>query len=490
MKNKIILVVIIIIGLISNIVPQSLFRSGIFLHHSTGGCIWSSPDNLGTTSIPLEMTAYNISHNYTGNDAVTMIGTGSETWFPLGAVGNEWELWHRIFDGYTGDGDIQPYLNDNKIIVIKSCYPSSLLTGVGSAADTLTPELKTIYNYKWHWRSIIRVMQQHPDNFFAIWTNAPYRGGNGELSHQFCKWAKDTLATGNDPIFGDFPDNVYVFDFFHKLASPPNWWLPDSLSYWNGSGFESHPNGRATDLVAPQFVQEIFDATIAYGSAPIIKSNVNTRIFLSGPFSGGSMLTTLNTNNFITDDQPYNISPWNYNGSEFVTPGFLSTHPDIVDWVLLELRTGTESTTIVGRRAAFLKSDGSIVDIDGTSQVNFEYLIEGNYYLVIRHRNHLAVMSANLISLSSTSSQLYDFSIAQTQAYGTNAMKDLGGGYYGTYVADGNKDGGIYGEDYILYQTSQGEEGYRIEDYNLDGGVYGEDYILYQINQGFETWVP
>jgi hypothetical protein len=69
-------------------------------------------------------------------------------------------------------------------------------------------------------------------------------------------------------------------------------------------------------------------------------------------------------------------------------------------------------------------------------------------------------------------------------------MGALPGGVFGMIAADGNKDGGIYGEDYILYQTSQGQEDYRIEDYNMDGGVYGEDYILYQLNQGDETWVP
>jgi hypothetical protein len=69
-------------------------------------------------------------------------------------------------------------------------------------------------------------------------------------------------------------------------------------------------------------------------------------------------------------------------------------------------------------------------------------------------------------------------------------MVDLGSGVFGMYSADGNKDGGIYGEDYILYQTAQGQENYRIEDYNMDGGVYGEDYILYQLNQGYETQVP
>ena len=99
-------------------------------------------------------------------------------------------------------------------------------------------------------------------------------------------------------------------------------------------------------------------------------------------------------------------------------------------------------------------------------------------------------MSANPVLLIATDADLFDLTIDQGQAYGIDAMKDFGDGNYGMYSADGNKDGGIYGEDYILYQISQGEEGYRIEDYNMDGGVYGEDYILYQINQGFESSVP
>ena len=68
--------------------------------------------------------------------------------------------------------------------------------------------------------------------------------------------------------------------------------------------------------------------------------------------------------------------------------------PDIVDWVLVELRTGTAAGTKVATRAAFLKSDGTIVDTDGTSPVQFTGLSAGNYYIVIRHRNHLAIMSA------------------------------------------------------------------------------------------------
>ncbi len=108
-------------------------------------------------------------------------------------------------------------------------------------------------------------MKQHPENFFVIWTNAPCVEGVTTLgralnSKSFCKWAKDTLATGLDPIMGAFPENIYVFDFFSKLADTNGYLHPQ---YAMGPT-NSHPNPLATELVAPQFVNEIFDATIVY----------------------------------------------------------------------------------------------------------------------------------------------------------------------------------------------------------------------------------
>ena len=43
----------------------------------------------------------------------------------------------------------------------------------------------------------------------------------------------------------------------------------------------------------------------------------------------------------------------------------------VVDWVLLELRSGTASSTVISRKAAFVKNDGSVVDLDGVSLVSF-----------------------------------------------------------------------------------------------------------------------
>jgi hypothetical protein len=234
------------------------FRSGGFLHHSTGECIWGP--NGSSTSVPQQMVIYNSSHGFTGTNAVTM----SELWWPA-EDDNEWCRWHRIFNNQDTGANIQPLYASNRIIVIKSCFPSSNVEAWGVPGDTTDPEYKTVLNYKWHWRNIIKVMRAHPQNFFVIWTNAPLvpsqtNSTESFFAHCFCKWAKDTLAAGLDPVTGNFPQNVYVFDFFHKLTGS-NWMM--LLQYAQGSE-DSHPNAAATQLVAPQFVNEMFNASINY----------------------------------------------------------------------------------------------------------------------------------------------------------------------------------------------------------------------------------
>jgi hypothetical protein len=189
----------------------------------------------------------------------------NEAGWPTDPWDNEWYRWHNIFDGTDATADISDYLEENRIIVIKSCFPSSEMSGIGSAEDMSDPTIKSLWNYKWHWRYILKIMQDHPENFFVIWTNAPLvanatNSEQAELTHEFSYWAKSVLGAGLDDEFGTLPKNVYIFDFFHKLVDE-NWMLdPD----YAADEWDSHPNAAATELVAPQLVKEIFDAAIAY----------------------------------------------------------------------------------------------------------------------------------------------------------------------------------------------------------------------------------
>ena len=233
----------------------------------------------------------------------------------------------------------------------------------------------------------------------------------------------------------------------------------------------------------------------------INKIRVNVKVLLQGPniaTTSPYMSTTLNTDGYLqaaAANQPYNSSPWTYTGNESVGSGFFGAHPSIVDWVLIQLRTGADAahaTTVVGQRAAFLKSDGTVVDLDGTSPVSFSGTEYGtsngvqyasNYYIVIKHRNHLAVMSNTPASLTGGNTLSYDFTGGG--AYGTNAMASLGGGKYGMWAGDVNGNGTITYSDVdndrlailtkLGYIQTTTVSGYFAEDTNMDGTVQYSD---------------
>jgi hypothetical protein len=206
----------------------------------------------------------------------------------------------------------------------------------------------------------------------------------------------------------------------------------------------------------------------------------NLKVFLQGPYNTTTNLmnTSLNTAGYIPLNQPYDTIPWNYMGTESVAPGFFGLNSSVVDWVLVELRTGTGGTTTVSKKAGLLKSNGSIVDYrDPNTPIIFEGISAGNYYVVIRHRNHLGVMTSSAISLSQ-SSALYDFSTGLDKYYGGDAYNS-GTGIFGLYAGDVNGNGQIKysgaGNDRIIILNLLGGNllgtfsGYNSEDVNMNG---------------------
>lgn len=89
---------------------------------------------------------------------------------------------------------------------------------------------------------------------------------------------------------------------------------------------------------------------------------------------------------------------------------------DIVDWVFVELRDSHDPTSVVFSRSALLQRDGDIVDVDGTSPVQFIVEEPDTFYVAIRHRNHLGIMTATARSLSAVSTTI-DFRQPSTPTY-------------------------------------------------------------------------
>jgi len=199
-------------------------------------------------------------------------------------------------------------------------------------------------------------------------------------------------------------------------------------------------------------------------------------VILEGPFNGTDMDTDLTDLTILPLSQPYNVSPWNYLGSESVVsiPG-----TNVVDWVLVELRdapnaVSATSATMLTQQAAFLLNDGSIVGTDGLSNPIFSNSITQQLFVVVRHRNHLGVLSASALS-ETGGVYSYDFTTPEGQAYGTDAQKNLGGGVYGMYSGDGDADGTINMDDKTIWTIQAGTQGYKSADFDMDGQVDNVD---------------
>jgi hypothetical protein len=220
---------------------------------------------------------------------------------------------------------------------------------------------------------------------------------------------------------------------------------------------------------------------------------LNLKVYLDGPFNGTDMNTSLNGLDILPLSQPYNTEPWFYDGTESVSE---IPNPDIVDWILVELRDASDSAsagsaTSVARQAALLLNNGSIVGLDGASFIQFTIPVEQQLFVAIWHRNHLAIMSANALVRNPEGLYIYDFSIANSKAYG-DGQKEIGNGIYGMIsgdiVADGSIDE-IY--DVLFWILQSGSSGYLNGDVNLDGQVNNQDKNDFWFeNLGNETQVP
>jgi hypothetical protein len=209
--------------------------------------------------------------------------------------------------------------------------------------------------------------------------------------------------------------------------------------------------------------------TLAYVITPH-KVRLNLKVFLEGPFNGVDMNPSTGSG-FLPLSQPYNIAPWNYDGTESVD----SIPADVVDWVLIELRDTTEANlatneTIIERHAAFVLNDGKIVDMaGGDTRPWVSTAVTDNLFVVIYHRNHLPVMSANPLT-ESGGVYSYDFTTGNNQAYGTDAQKDLGNGIFGMFGGDANADNTVNDSDKTTsWLLETGSSGYLSSDLNLDG---------------------
>lgn len=250
---------------------------------------------------------------------------------------------------------------------------------------------------------------------------------------------------------------------------------------WNGFLWDAFtPVNPATNTFSVNGIPGSGDFTGgALGCIGGPQTVINSKVIFQGPYeaAGDSMRTDLQQSGNLPLSQPFNSAPYNYPGTESVS----SIPAGVVDWVYVEIRPNPNDPPILnGRRAGFVKSDGSIVDLSGTGPLKMNSVPPGNYYIVVAHRNHIPVMSQNAQPLSNTSS-LFDFTSSLSQYFGGDAAS-VGNGKFGLYAGDANKSFIITSADYLAVTSNLLMTNYNDADVNLSGIVTSADYIFITMN--------
>ncbi|QMW01778.1 hypothetical protein H3H32_28100 [Spirosoma foliorum] len=206
---------------------------------------------------------------------------------------------------------------------------------------------------------------------------------------------------------------------------------------------------------------------------------IRPKVFLGGAYNSTTSLMRddLRTKNLLPLIEPYSTpvlvgSGFTHvggGGNEATTASVLSTTGNnaIVDWVFVELRNPASASVVVATRSALVQRDGDVVDIDGVSPLTFT-VGAGSYYVSIRHRNHLGVMTQNTVALSSTAVTV-DFISTATPTYGTLAQQTIS---TNRVLWPGNTSGveGTSAKRQVIYQGSNNDLGAVFSQVLLEGG--------------------
>ena len=278
-----------------------------------------------------------------------------------------------------------------------------------------------------------------------------------------------------------------------------------------------------------RFVYEVCDngTPVACDSATVYltvldnRITLDLRVMLQGALIGSTdslMRADLVAQNLVPLQQPYDTASNvlfadrfvpALAGTETTTLAVLNANsgtPDgLVDWVFIELRDAADSLTVIRTIAALVQRDGDIVEAS-TGSTLYATDLPAQFFVVIKHRNHLGTMTANPVSVMGRRATVGFISLSDAQAYHSGlydsleqsslfGLRALWGGNFNADEKtkyDGSLNDRIILSAEIIQATGNtlqtlnydGAVGYYQSDINLDGKIkydgIGNDRILLQ----------
>ena len=229
--------------------------------------------------------------------------------------------------------------------------------------------------------------------------------------------------------------------------------------------------------------------SVVHMDAPTtISAQLDLRVALQGCMGTGTLMNnTLRAQGLVPYEEPYTALGYTLgnDAGTTTTPSVLNVvfppGAAVVDWLLVELRPSYAPAQVAMTIPLLLRRGGTVSDASGAYPFNVS--IPGGYYhVVVRHRNHLPIRTADPVDLTQPGEMsLVDFTATDHVTYGENSTV-LTGLLYCMWSGDANGDGQLKytgpnnDRDPLLIAIggttpNNTITGYRSEDVNMDGAV-------------------
>jgi len=230
----------------------------IFLHHSTGECIWRGNTNpyLYRLTGSGDVKRYFRKLNRKARKKHSLSERNFPAKIPYGWKNYPFD-YYNIWVKNAGDN---PYMNEPTleiltkeydVIIFKHCYPVSIILEDTGKPDINSDE-KRLENYKLQYEALKEKMHEFPETRFIVWTPA-VRVKSGLTEDQALRTSKFHRWMLEE--WYEKGDNIYIWDFYN-YETEGGLYLKEEYSMGNGN---SHPSKKFSARLAPLFAKYIMD---------------------------------------------------------------------------------------------------------------------------------------------------------------------------------------------------------------------------------------
>ena len=237
------------------------------------------------------------------------------------------------------------------------------------------------------------------------------------------------------------------------------------------------PRGTPCDDGNDLTQNEVYGENCVCESGP--EAQIKISLLLEGFYreQSSQMGTELVEKGLLPLSQPFTEAPFDYPGSETG----VNMPSNVVEWVLVEIRSASDINEVLTRKAALLTNGGQLIDVNGNSSLSFPGISSGDYYVAIYQRGHLGVISALPTSLGPNAT-LYDFTTSADRARGTAQLKQVGT-VFCLYAGDFDSNGLLNSLDFNAWRQNPATiNQYQPTDADGNGVINNLDFNLWKAN--------